>query len=196
MANYCYNWISFHGEKESLDKLAKALDTYKDFNYFNDWVDSMIEYTPPKDDERVYYYYGTRWFEFEVDDNGDNNLLVRGDSAWSPPLEMTRSLCEHFGVDAKHEYEECGNDFGGYWVVRDNGYVAEEFETSYNHWRYMEDSYSYMDNLINDLEDESYDTIEDLLEDNKFLSNADSVLIIDEWHKYNKDGRRTSRTTL
>lgn len=48
----------------------------------------------------------------------------------------------------------------------------------------MEDSYSYMDNLINDLEDESYDTIEDLLKDNKFLSNADSVLIIDEWHKY------------
>lgn len=82
MANHCYNWISFHGEKESLDKLAKALDTYKDFDYFKDWVDSMIEYTPPKDDERVYYHYGTRWFDFEVDDNGDNNLLVRGDSAW------------------------------------------------------------------------------------------------------------------
>jgi hypothetical protein len=186
MANHCYNWISFYGKKESLDKLAKALETYENFTSFNDWVDSMIEYTPPKNDERVYYHYGTKWFDFEIDDNGDEHMLVRGDSAWSPPLEMTRSLCEHFGVGARHEFEESGCDFGGYWVIQDNGYVSEELDVTYNHWRYMEDSHSYMDNLINDLEDESYGSIEELLEDNKFLSNADSVEIIDEWYKYQK----------
>lgn len=185
MANHCNNWIHFMGSKESLEKIEKALETYHKFSHFNNWVDSMIEFTPPKDDNRDYYHYGTRWFDFTSNNDGDGSLFVDGQSAWSPPLEMTRSLCEHFGVIAKHEYDEMGNDFGGFIRIHDNGYIAEQQEYSYNEWRYMEDADSYLDNLCYDIEhDELYESLEELMEDNKFLSKEYKADLEKAWYKY------------
>ena len=185
MANHCNNWIHFMGSKESLEKIEKALETYHKFSHFNNWVDSMIEFTPPQDDNRDYYHYGTRWFEFTSNNDGDGSLFVDGQSAWSPPLEMTRSLCEHFGVIAKHEYDEMGNDFGGFIRILDNGYIAEQQEYSYNEWRYREDADSYLDNLCYDIEhDELYESLEELLEDNKFLSKKYKDDLEKVWYKY------------
>lgn len=185
MANHCNNWIHFMGSKESLEKIEKALETYHKFSHFNNWVDSMIEFTPPKDDNRDYYHYGTRWFEFTSNNDGDGSLFVDGQSAWSPPLEMTRSLCEHFGVIAKHEYDEMGNDFGGFIRIDERGHVVEQQEYSYNEWRYMEDADSYLDNLCYDIEhDELYESLEELMEDNKFLSKEYKADLEKAWYKY------------
>ena len=172
------------GSKESLEKIEKALATYYKFNHFTDWVDSMTEsLTPPKKD--FVYHYGTRWFDFTSNNDGDGSLFVDGQSAWSPPLEMTRSLCEHFGVIAKHEYDEMGNDFGGFIRILDNGSIAEQQEYSYNEWRYMEDADSYLDNLCYDIEhDDLYESLEELLEDNKFLSKKYKDDLEKVWYKY------------
>jgi hypothetical protein len=187
MANHCNNWIHFMGSKESLEKLEKALGTYEGLSHFNEWVDSMIEFTPPKDDEREYYHYGTRWFEFQVSNDDDGSLFVDGYSAWSPPLEMTRSLCEHFGVEAKHEYEEMGNDFGGFIRIQNNGAIAEQQEYSYQEWRYREDADSFMFNLIddlfNDLHCDFFSSLDDLLEEYNFLSQEHKKELENEWNK-------------
>jgi len=175
------------GSKESLEKLEKALGTYEDFNHVNDWVDSMIEFTPPKDDERDYYHYGTRWFDFQVSNDDDGSLFVDGDSAWSPPLEMTRSLCEHFKVQARHEYEEMGNDFAGFIRIGDSGAIAEQQEYSYHEWRYREDADSFMFNLIddlfNDLHCDFFSSLDDLLEEYNFLSQEHKKELENEWNK-------------
>lgn len=185
MANHCFNWIVFTGSKESLKKLeTEAFKTYKNFNTFNDWVDSVIG----NDDESHQdgYHYGTRWFDFDVHEISDEHMIVGGDSAWNPPIEMTRVFCEHFDLSARHEYEECGNDYGGYVEINKDGVITKEFDTTYDHWRYIEDPCSYFDNLMYDIEYSNYESIDELLSCNHFLTDEEKKEITTAWFKYNK----------
>ena len=185
MANHCYNWIVFTGSKDSIKRLeAEAFGTYTKFNTFNDWVNSVVG--NEDDSNQDAYKYGTRWFEFEIQEVSDEHLIVAGSSAWNPPIDMTRVFCEHFELSANHEYEEGGMDYGGYIKVDTDGEITEEFDTTYHHWRYIEDSSSYFENLMYDIEDNTYESIDELLSHNHFLTDEEKKEITAEWLKSNK----------
>ena len=117
MANNCYNWVIIRGEKDTLDLLQTKFETYKSHEgTFSDWCDTFFTDERKKKDDIFdeIYDYGTKWWDFEVERRQDDDLLINGDSAWSPPQEFLRRLSEEYAVLIRGEYEEAGCDFGGY----------------------------------------------------------------------------------
>jgi len=167
MANYCYNWAVFTGSEDALKRLEKKLHTYKNFDYFTDWGNHILGKDVSSVDDKDFYEYGTRWWDFNVEFQDENNLLVNGDSAWSPPEKLIEEICKHYGLKCRIEFEECGNDFGGYSEYDENGQTEEHY-VSYLQWRYEEDSISAIDSMLDDIS-EGYLTLEDL----DFVSDKD-----------------------
>ena len=145
MANHCYNEIFLEGDRESIQELKDRLtDTYDKFNYLNGWCDYVLKVRDDFDynfdeDKRDHYFYGSRWFEFEVEDNADNTLQINGSSAWSPMEKFTEELCKVYNLSGNLEYSEQGCDFAGITNFDSNG------ETSRQEFTYSEYEYKYLD---------------------------------------------------
>jgi hypothetical protein len=59
--------------------------------------------------------WGTKWdVEGHIEDNGDEDITIVFDSAWSPPLEAYDTLRD-LGFDIKAYYYEPGMAFAGIW---------------------------------------------------------------------------------
>ncbi len=164
MANYCYNWASFSGDKETLDSLEAKFKAFPENEpiTFSDFCDTFFTEAHDKkeDAHEEAYYYGTRWWHFEVERPNDSHLIVSGNSAWSPPSEFLRRISMHYAVKIRLEYEESGADFGGYSNF-DNG-AEEDHCYPYNEWRYLENP----EGFFSDIEDhtEVFDTFEEYKE--------------------------------
>ena len=111
MANHCYNEIFLIGkDEESIKELKDRLTgTYDKFNYLNGWCDYVLKVRDDFDynfdeDKRAHYFYGSRWFDFEVDYDDDNTLQINGDSAWSPMEKFTEELCKVYNLSGNLEY--------------------------------------------------------------------------------------------
>jgi len=146
MANYCYNEIFLIGkDEESIKELKDRLTgTYDKFNYLNGWCDYVLKVRDDFDynfdeDKRDHYFYGSRWFDFEVEDNDDNTLQINGDSAWSPMEKFTEELCKVYNLSGNLEYSEGGCDFAGITNFDSFG------ETSRQEFTYSEYEYKYLD---------------------------------------------------
>lgn len=100
MANNCWNYIVFSGDENKLKEMFNEIneDDYDELN--------KNELDLP------------RWFEMEIDKDG---FIISGDSAWNPPLNYTKLLCEKYKVYAEHEYAESGNGFAGYYDCDPDG---------------------------------------------------------------------------
>jgi len=146
MANNCNNWITFEGSKSTLSKLEKKLKTYDKSKYFTEWSEYVIgegkldggEGFKKKygDNFNVFYMYGTKWFDFEMESD-DHGLRVYGDSAWSPPIKLVEEICKKYKLKAEIEYEEGGCDFGGRTTFDEDGITKKE-DYSYDEWQYRE----------------------------------------------------------
>lgn len=190
MANYCYNWMSFQGDEASIKELKeKAFGTYGDYEYLTKWVNGVIGKETKENFDT--YEYGTRWFDFDVNmetfDDKLYDLVVTGDSAWSPPIEMAQAFCNHFNVECTIEYEESGNDFGGSTSINKDGELVDVQDYTYREWRYIQDAPSAIENLIEDLEfelGEGYvESVEEFLAEHPYLSDNDKKEIIEEINK-------------
>jgi hypothetical protein len=160
MANNCYNWVSITGEKDALDLLQTKLATYDSHEgTFSDWCDTFFtnKRIINEDSYEENYYYGTKWWDFEVERNADDDLLINGDSAWSPPQEFLRRLSEEYAVFIRGEYEESGSDFGGY-AEYEKG-VMDDYCYTYREWMYINNEEQFFNEL--EYEVEYYDTFED-----------------------------------
>ena len=146
MPNYCWNHVTVTGNKKELDKIYRKFNKYKDCNYFTAFGDFILGKGKIDDDYEAIkdrhgdnfdniYVYGTNWWEFEMNMENDGNdayLAISGDSAWSPPIELLRSVCKHFKVHAHIEYEEPGCDFGGVWEdLNDDCWEISEVQDSF-----------------------------------------------------------------
>jgi hypothetical protein len=149
MPNYCYNWVTISGEKELLDELQSKFNAYKENEsmYFNQFCDSFF---PDREDSDDFYSYGTKWWNYDVSRESDNDLLLNGDSAWAPPMEFLRKLSEQYAVVIRGEYEESGMDFGGYAIYEDG--VIDDHEFSYREWSYMNNEEQFFNELEFDAE--------------------------------------------
>ena len=111
MPNWCANNITIKGETETLQLL-------KDNNFSFDFIRPQPE--SQKTDERWYEWrlenWGTKWDihspDIKLEDN--HTLVVTGDTAWSPPLEILRYATKRFpDIEINITYEEEGMDFFG-----------------------------------------------------------------------------------
>ena len=85
MANHCYNFISLSGDKELLEELwegIKEAEAAPNDQYFYQFCDRVVKANPSV--KKDYLFYGTKWFEYEIDHDGDT-MCMQGDSAWGPP---------------------------------------------------------------------------------------------------------------
>ena len=144
MANYCNNQIHLEGDKESIKELRDRLtDTYDKFNYLNGWCDYILKVRDGFDynfdeDKRDHYFYGSRWFEFDIEVDS-NTISLRGDSAWSPMEKFVEELCKVYNLIGSIEYSEGGCGFAGITEFDSNG------ETSRQEFTYSEYEYKYLD---------------------------------------------------
>jgi len=185
MANHCFNWVNIYGEDRTLNRIVDRLETYHDHKgSFLEWGDIVVNKKIEEgEEEREYYHYGTRWWDFEVQrERGEIN--VSGDSAWSPPIELIKQICIEYKVHASIEYEEPGCDFGGRVEFDELGKVVEEIEMPYSEWRYYSDP-DHIVNIVSDMEDyiEFYNSEEDMLKEYPFLNKQDTEYLIEEYNK-------------
>ena len=173
MANNCYNWVEFIGSKNTLKKLKNKFKDYEKFDYFTDWGNHVLEIKDDKSEKTFdwCYKYGTKWWEMYLETDNDNSFIITGDTAWSPPEKLCEEICKHYSVKCKMEFEEPGNDFGGYTTFNKDG-KQDDYTVSYRQWRYEEDPISAMDNIMYDIEDGGY-TIEDFEDDFKYMRIKD-----------------------
>lgn len=185
MANHCYNEIFLEGNEESIKELKDRLTgTYDKFNYLNGWCDYVLKVRDDfnynfDEDQRDHYFYGSRWFNFEVEDNDDNTLQINGDSAWSPMEKFTEELCKVYNLSGNLEYSEAGGDFAGITNFDSNG------ETSRQEFTYSEYEYNYLDrdywieNQIEYLQDVSKEDIDDFVKEaSKYASEEDVTKVL------------------
>jgi len=185
MANHCYNQIHLEGDKESIKELRDRLtDTYDKFNYLNGWCDYILKVRDDFDynfdeDKRDHYFYGSRWFEFEVEVDS-NTISLRGDSAWSPMEKFVEELCKVYNLIGSIEYSEEGCDFAGITEFDSNGETSrQEFTYSEYEYNYLDGDY-WVENQIEWLQDVSKQDIDDFVtEASKYASKEDVNKVLD-----------------
>ena len=149
MANNCYNWVSFTGEKKTLDILENKFSKYDKTKYFTEFGDIVLNKKPREYENQhfdFYYQYGTKWWDLDIDRDSDTSLFISCDTAWSPPLELTKRISGRYKLEVQHEFEESGNDFAGIHIYKD-GNVVDQKDMTYQMFRYMENPDGFWDDV-------------------------------------------------
>jgi hypothetical protein len=159
MPNYCSNNVTFTGKKEDIETLYQRFQKYNECDYFTHFCEMVLGI--PKKDEVTNdnfftygYSYGTKWWDFEVRLDRDE-LIVSGDSAWSPPLPFIAKITEVFDVEAHGDYYETGMDFAGDYSAHDG--VLDDNEMTCFEFDLMQDREYAIQKLIEDINDEMHD---------------------------------------
>ncbi len=167
MANNCFNWAHIVGSKESLDLLEARLKEVKSVDDSLYWVSfhHVLGIEVP-DNGDVYAKFGTKWFDAEWNRESDTDATLSGDSAWSPPSEFFRKLSIVYALAIESEYQEPGNDFGGYYNCS-NGEVVRDDSYSYNYFLLLSDKNYFMEKICGDIEFGTYEDYEDFVKHNE-----------------------------
>lgn len=135
MANNCYNYIHVEGRKEEILKLKNKFSNNlleKDKGRDGGMLD-LVSLTNWKEGCDIYKLAGTKWFDVDIEQTDDETLIISGDTAWSPALELFVMLSKEFqALKITYDYEESGCDFGG-WAEISNGEIEDN---SYTFWEY------------------------------------------------------------
>lgn len=159
MANNCYNHAHVYGSKEALDLLEKRIEeatTEQSHLYYHTYFDVLGIECPENTD--VYDDFGSKWFNCDVMREKDTELIISGDSAWSPVSEFYRKISEMYNLEIYSTFEESGNDFGG-WYDCKNGEITKDVTVTFGEYRYMEDPYEYVDFTIEEIESGDFDEV-------------------------------------
>ena len=119
MPNWCINTIYLeHSDPDQLVRAEKALK-HGDF---------MDEFLPTPSDQDWFKWrsrnWGTKWdVEADTIEYKDGVLTARYDSAWSPPIEFYKHLCE-LGFDVRALYFEPSSQFCGIFVEGRDGHYS------------------------------------------------------------------------
>ena len=108
-----------------------------------------------------------------MDRDSDECLVISGDTAWSPPLELMKRVSRRYQVEVLHEFEEPGCDFAGLHTYK-NGEVIDRKDYTYDEYTYINNYESWWDDMIDRINENPYDTWEEFVKD--FID--DSVLNI------------------
>ena len=189
MANHCYNYISFSGDKEMIEALREGISDAEDFDaddkYFYQFCDRVVKADPSV--KKDYLYYGTKWFEYQLDNNNDE-LIMQGDSAWGPPEEFVEAVCKQYGLCGILEYEEPGNDFAGIAKYDSTGEIEHD-KFTFHELQYNNDVNYWQEEILNmyyDCEDDS-DIKEHLKSDCPYASDEHKKEVLDAFNNSKKE---------
>lgn len=175
MANYCWNWVLIEGDNDTLDLLENRMQDYDRFDNLTDWTNHILgeeRYSYPED--CPYEVTGTRWWEIDWNamDRDNGSMTLQGDSAWGPPIYLMELLAKEFDLKILIEFEESGNDFGGYNKYDKTG-LLEEHSVSYDQWRYEQDRAAYFEQFKYYVHEDHYDSLVDVILSHDFVSQED-----------------------
>lgn len=171
MANDCWNKVVIRGTNDLLEKIKTRFESSENGvftmnNYhilFDSDVSDMVE-----DD------FGSKRFSPSVEIY-DNQLVISGDSAWSPVIGLFERICVEYGVEATLDYDEQGYDFAGRISWDSKGVETENLEWTYWEKLYINDQIGFWEEMEWRYED--YDTFEDLVENLELSKWQDSSIL-------------------
>lgn len=150
MANDCWNWVSFTGKKENLQRLVEGLKAAQETNVENHgllWYEAYytaLGLTPPEESIDVYDHFGSKWFSIDDIETDDNSVVITGSSAWSPVSQFFLRLSEIYELQFESEFEEPGSDFGGYYAGK-NGEVTDDRTYTYAQYSFLQRGFESID---------------------------------------------------
>jgi len=116
MPNWCFNYVIFNGDKESLDKLTTTLDNAKKSEEEQRQAQKIHSL-----DEVVEGYFFDIYFERRED-----CAILQYETRWTPNIEDVAELCKEYKVSAMHDYSEPGMQVYGTVAYEKSGEYTEE----------------------------------------------------------------------
>lgn len=178
MANDCWNWVSFTGKKENLQRLVEGLKVAQESNKENHgllWYEAYyvaLGLTHPEENTDVYDNFGSKWFSIDDIETDDNSVVISGSSAWSPVSQFFLRLSEIYELQFESEFEEPGSDFGGYYAGK-NGQVTDDRTYTYAQYSFLQRDFESIDLDWHDFETkeeaiEHYQTVREICNDKEW----------------------------
>lgn len=168
MANYCYNNISIQGNKKEIKEFNEVLTNLRQ-EFKNSGCDVYGKLKEDYLSENTELDNDGRWFDLEVhnDLEADEEIIISGDSAWSPCLNLfTQISAKYKSFKIRYEYEEMGCDFSG-WADIQQGEISDNEFTFWEGMIAINGETDAMDMFIcNELD--YYESEAELLDDEKY----------------------------
>jgi len=186
MANNCYNIITVEGDIEILNKIKDIItplvqeglnyENYKEvFNGEQVYTDSYEDYDF-KDEH-------PKWFTPEEPFIDGQQLIIQGDSAWSPVTEFTGMISHVYKVSSRIVYEEQGNNFAGEQIYNEEGLCTLDDECTYWEWQFKEGN--FYDEF--DFNAEYIDDLDEFLDENNLTDKVDMDKVMEIWNEYHSE---------
>ena len=186
MANNCYNIITFEGNIERLNKIkdvfTSLLSTGLNYeNYKNLFANEPIFIERYEDyDFREEH---PKWFTPEEPFIDDNQLIIQGDSAWTPVTELTGIISHVYKVSSRITYDEQGMNFAGEQEYNEDGVCTVDDEYTYWEWQFKQgnfyDEFAYSAEYMDDLDE--------FLEENNLTDKVDMDKVMEIWNEYHSE---------
>lgn len=218
MANHCWNYVVFHNNPEGTKKLHTRLVYLKEQQlreeYTNKGLDipeylksinsvSLYALLYPqvfnqrwKDGDDVYDKFGSKWFECNWDFEKDGDLVMSGDSAWSPMLPFFQKICKHFKLEAYGNYEESGMDFAGEFQMNETG-IPEHTQMSYREYQAINNPEIFWQDIIYQIEEGYFNSLEDIFAEfssvNTQLTDKEKEELKEEFKRYQESVKNETK---
>ncbi len=186
MPNWCSNYITITGEKESIGLLTRILEGIPqevrcDSNVFETLIGREPEIGEEEYNKGGWYdsnigWFGTKWdvsynecqFQFSED-----CIIMSPETAWSPPIGFGVRLHEKYGVNVELQYEEPGCDFCGRTTIENQSVVEEDY--GFLEGKYNLDNEAFWYEVESDIEYamENETPLDDFMERFDFVSEED-----------------------
>lgn len=191
MANNCYNIITLEGDIETLNKIKDIItplskeglnyNNYKEiFTNEQIFIDTYEDYDF-KDEH-------PKWFTPEEPYIIDEQLIICGDSAWTPVTELTGMISHVFKVSSRITYEEQGMNFAGEQEYDADGVCTTDDEYTYWEWQFKEgnfyDEFAFSAEYIDDLDE--------FLDGNNLTDKVDMDKVMEIWNEYHNEEEEDS----
>jgi len=129
MPNWCDISVVITADTPETKQFLES--TWKEYKKDGSGMKDIFDYLQPDNSTRVEvfdedYYY---------DDDGDNRIVIEGQSAWEPPFEFFNYLIDEKNLSVCCEYDERGMGFCGRWEGDDT------LDEHYNYYDLLPDGW-------------------------------------------------------
>lgn len=116
MPNWCFNAVTFSGDKENLNALNIALTNAEKLERETREAQKIHSFG-----EVVEGYFFDIYHE-----QYDDYITLQYETRWSPNIEDLALLCKEYKVSAEHEYSESGMQIYGTTIYDESGEYTDE----------------------------------------------------------------------
>lgn len=171
MANSCSNNIIVNGPEKDLLKFNKWFVRWIDKDSYLDMA-PLLKIKPEEVSDKA----GCKWFQPNIEFNEDS-ININGNSAWAPPLMLFTLISKKYPtLEFECDFEEMGNDFGGWAIIKDGVCPINEF--SYWDYQFLRNKNDALEMIYSEIQyaiDEKEEMLENNLKDivKKYLNETE-----------------------